>query len=151
MRMSESGVKTLARFEGFSATPYKDSAGLWTIGYGHLIRSFEHFTRVSQEDALSLLSQDVRTAEAAVNGAVKVHITQEQFDALVSFTYNVGSSAFVASTLLRLLNGGDVIAASGEFVKWNKVRIAGKLTTIRGLTVRRKAEREMFLSRVQSE
>jgi len=147
--ISANGIETIKRFEGFSHTPYKDSAGKWTIGYGHLIQPDESFTYISVEQATKLLHADLYDAESAVRSAVAVPISQGMYDALVSFTYNVGANAFKSSTLLRYLNSGDYMAANREFTRWTKADINGDGITqpteiVAGLVNRRNAESELF-------
>lgn len=118
MTLSDSGLQAIMTFEGFSSTPYPDFKGS-SIGYGHLIKPTENFASVTQAQAAQLLAQDVQWAVKCVNAAVNVTLTQGQFDALVSFAFNVGAGAFRSSTLLRLLNAGDVQGASDQFRRWN--------------------------------
>lgn len=111
-----------------------------TIGYGHTkgVRMGQH---ISQAQAEQFLLEDVKWAEDVVNSSVQVSLSQNQFDALVSFVFNIGASAFQKSTLLKLLNDGDYEGAANQFPRWNKQ--AGK--ELKGLTKRRYAERELFL------
>jgi len=140
MQFSDKGVEAIKRFEGFSELPYRDAQG-WSIGYGHFIKPGENLTAVSEAQARELLKQDAAIASAAVSDSVKVPLTQNQFDALVSFTYNVGITAFRNSTLLKKLNAGDYSGAAEQFARWN--RSQGEV--IAALTRRRAAERELFL------
>lgn len=142
MRTSEAGIEAIAKHEGFRAEVYRDAAGHPTIGYGHLIKPGETFTRITESQARDLLRDDVRTAEAAVADAVTVPLTQGQFDALVSFTFNVGTGALRASTLLRKLNAGDYTGAGAEFEKWNKA--GGRV--LPGLVARRAEESRLFIA-----
>lgn len=145
MKISESGIAYLKLHEGLRLNAYRDVAGLWTIGYGHLIKLPEEKGlldyRISLELADKFLREDVQTAEDCVNKAVKVTLTQGQFDALVSFTYNLGCGALNRSTLLALLNKGDYGGAAEQFLRWDKA--GGKPWP--GLTKRRQQERKMFL------
>jgi len=137
----------IAKLEGFSPTPYKDIAGRWTIGYGHLMQPGEPFTAIDHATALQLLQQDMASASAAVDSLVSVPLTPQQHAALVSFTYNVGVDAFRNSTLLRLLNAGDMQGAAQQFLVWDKYHSpAGQLLTSPGLLARRQTEQQMFLS-----
>lgn len=138
-QISLAGLALIKRAEGLALAPYKDAAGLWTIGYGHKLESGEWWDKVSQADADALLARDVTDAEDAVNSLVSVPITQEQFDALVSFTYNVGAGALKKSTLLAKLNAGDP-AAAAEFGRW--VHAGGKV--LPGLQTRRAEEARLF-------
>jgi GH24 family phage-related lysozyme (muramidase) len=119
MKTSQSGIDLIKKFEGFSATPYKDIAGLLTIGYGHLILPSEHFGALSSVEAYALLMRDIaEKAEYFVNKFVTVDLLQNEFDALVSFTFNVGGANFQKSTLLKLLNAGKKEDVPQEFLKW---------------------------------
>ncbi len=142
MQLSNNGLKFIKIQEGFEPHIYKDSAGLDTVGYGHLIRHGEDFSGgISEQAASRLLAQDVLAASRAVNSSIKVPLTQNQFDALVSFTFNLGGEALRGYTLLRLLNAGDYAGAAGQFGRWNKAK--GRV--VAGLTRRREAERELFV------
>ena len=142
MKISSDGINFIKQFEGFSATPYKDVGGLLTIGFGHLIKQGEVFGALSSVEATALLQRDVEAFEFAVNKMIVVTITQNQFDALVSFAYNLGAHSLLSSTLLRKLNLGDFPDAANEFLKWNHVN--GQV--VDGLTRRRQAEQKLFLS-----
>ena len=120
MKTSQQGIDLIKKFEGFSVTPYKDIAGLLTIGYGHLILPGEHFGAISSVEAVALLARDIaEKAEYFVNKFVTVPLTQNEFDALVSFTFNVGGANFQKSTLLKVLNAGKKEAVKGELLKWD--------------------------------
>lgn len=145
VRMSWGGRGMLKDHEGWSPVPYRDDVGKWTIGYGHLIQPGERFTQISGAQGEEILSRDLRTAEAAVSRYVRVPLTQEQFDALVSFTFNLGADRLRGSTLLRKLNAGDYEGAADEFRVWNKGTVNGRKVVLPGLTARREDERERFL------
>jgi len=146
MKTSQAGIEFIARHEGWVNHVYKDVAGIDTIGYGHVIKPGENFPPIiTKEKGLQLLGLDLFIAEFAVGSAVKVPINQDQFDAMVSFTFNMGGNAFATSTLLRKLNEGDVAGAADEFLRWNKARIDGELKAHLGLTRRRQEERAVFL------
>lgn len=143
MKCSDSGIEFIKQFEGFRSTPYNDVGGKPTVGYGHLVRQGERFdTPLSDATATALLCDDLLAAEACIEDCVDVTLTQPQFDALCSFTYNLGCVRLRNSTLLRYLNRGIFDLAADELLKWNKVG----LTPVAGLSARRAAEREMFLS-----
>jgi GH24 family phage-related lysozyme (muramidase) len=150
LSMSDDGVRLIASFEGFRSDLYNDPAGHCTIGYGHLVHlgncdgseSADFRKGISRKRARDLLRDDAASAEAAVNDAVKVPLGQEQFDALVSFVFNVGTGAFRRSTLLRLLNDGDYDEVPKQLDRW--VKAGGK--TLAGLVRRRKEEGELFAS-----
>lgn len=146
MKLTDSGLKLIAEFEGFSATPYPDAQGQ-SIGYGHFIKAGENIQwPITEEQALDLLKQDAASANTSVNSLVKVPLTQNQHDALVSLVYNIGSGAFAASTLLKLLNAGDYTGAAEQFARWNKSRDAsGNLTVNQSLVARRASEASLFM------
>lgn len=143
LTLSNTGLETIARFEGLRLTAYPDpgtNGEPYTIGYGHTggVRPGQTITRAR---ALAFLRQDVQTAVEGVRRAVHRDISQAKFDALVSFTFNVGVGAMSGSTLIRKLNAGDQYGAAAEFLKW--VRAGGHVMP--GLVARRKIEQAMFL------
>lgn len=143
MDIDGQGIELIKQFEGYRAYPYQDAAGLWTIGYGHLIKDSESFPHdLDINEATALLYQDAQIAVDAVNDLVSVSLTQNQFNALVSLVYNIGRGAFASSTLLRKLNAGDYQGAFNEFPRWNKA--GGQV--IAGLTNRRAAEARIFIA-----
>ncbi len=146
MRTSSAGIAAIVAREGFSAMPYQD-AGDWSVGYGHFIRPGEDYSAgVTQDQALEILSADVAVAENAVNAHVSVPLTQGQFDALVSFAYNVGAAAFGNSTLLRALNAGDYQGAQEQFARWIYSVQDGVRQVNPVLQARRDAEAAQFLT-----
>jgi lysozyme len=146
MALSPRGLDFIKAREGFNATVYEDMAGHPTIGYGHRLRAGEAFpTGIDEAGAALLLAQDVAVAVAAVNRLVAVDLTQAQFDALVSFTYNVGAGNLQGSTLLRLLNERDAAGAAAQFALWDHDRVnGGQLAVNQGLLARRLAEWRLF-------
>jgi lysozyme len=146
--VSDAGVRFIARFEGFRAELYDDPAGNCTIGYGHLVHlgptdgsePTDLQAGISRARALRLLRADAEGAAGAVRSRVTVPLSQCQFDALVSFAYNVGAGAFAGSTLLRLLNGGAYDAVPAQLARWTKA--GGR--TLPGLARRRAAEGALF-------
>jgi lysozyme len=139
-KLSEHGAEFIAGFEGFRANAYWDSWGkVWTIGYGHT-SGVEQGQKVSKKQALNLLEKDAANAATAVRDLVHVSLTQNQFDALVSFVFNLGAGSLAESTLLKKLNKGNYKGAAKEFVKWNH---AGGVV-LAGLTRRREAEAALF-------
>jgi lysozyme len=148
MEFSTNGLAKLKELEGYKPTTYRDSAGKLTIGFGHLIRPGDGILLtdyLDEDEAEALALKDLAPAVSAVNQGVSEAITQNQFDALVLFTYNVGVGNFMASTLLRALNAGDFATASNEFMKWDKVHTAqGAYIEVAGLKNRRLAEQELF-------
>lgn len=143
MKTSPKGIALIKSAEGLRLKAYPDpgTGGLpWTIGYG----STSGVTRnmvITEAQAEQMLAEDLVRFERIVDRAVRVSLNQGQFDALVSFTYNVGEGNFTKSTLLRKLNAGDTAGAAEQFSRW--VNAAGKV--LPGLVKRRAAERAMFL------
>ncbi|EOW2960073.1 lysozyme [Escherichia coli] len=146
MQTSDKGIALIKQFEGCKLTAYQDSVGVWTIGYGWTQpvdgKPIRAGMTINQETAERLLKTGLVSYESDVSRLVKVGLTQGQFDALVSFTYNLGARSLSTSTLLRKLNAGDYAGAADEFLRWNKA--GGKV--LNGLTRRREAERTLFLS-----
>ena len=140
MKIDDEGLNFIASQESFRASPYKDIAGNLTIGYGHFIKPGEKFTVLTEAAAKHLLFLDAETAMNCVNKAVNVKLTQNQFNALVDFTYNLGCGALNDSTLLKLLNQGEYTQASEQFGRW--VYAGGK--KIPDLIRRRGLEQKMF-------
>lgn len=147
-KTSESGVRFLTRHEGLRLHMYNDPAGHATIGYGHLIHkgkingseSEDFKNGLTKDQAMDLLKTDLKKFEKVVEDSVKVPLTQNQFDALVSFTYNVGPANFKSSTLLKKINAGDFEGAKHEFPKWKFAD--GQV--LPGLIHRRAAEAKLF-------
>ena len=145
MNYSKNGLHLTENFEGLRLIAYPDPAtngDPWTIGYGHTGAEVHKGMTITQEQAEELLMQDVKKAAATVNAKVTTDITQEEFDALVDFVFNVGAGNFNASTLIKKVNSGDIQGAANEFLKWDMA--AGK--HMAGLLKRRHAEAEEFLS-----
>jgi lysozyme len=143
--ISKDGLDLICRFEGFSPVIYICPAGYPTIGYGHLITEAnkeQFLDGVDEDEALELLRKDVATAERAVLRLINVPLTQGQFDALVSFTFNLGSGALQRSTLRRKVNREEHDDVPAEFMKW--VWAGGR--KLKGLVKRRKAEIECYLN-----
>lgn len=142
----DDAVNLAIEFEGFSAKPYRDSAGVWTIGYGstrdqlgHPVTA--HTPLITKAIAEGLMRRDLTKAATEVSHDVHVPLTDEERAALIEFVYNVGSGAFAGSTLLRKLNAGDHDGAADQFARWN--RAGGHV--LAGLIRRRAAERAEFL------
>lgn len=146
MQISDKGSSLIKQFEGLRLTAYQDSVGVWTIGYGWTQpvdgKPIRPGMTIKEETAERLLRTGLVGYESDVSKLVKVKLTQGQFDALVSFAYNLGTRALSTSTLLQKLNAGDYAGAADEFPRWNKA--GGKV--LPGLMRRREAERALFLS-----
>ncbi|MDP1534689.1 MAG: lysozyme [Rubrivivax sp.] len=143
---SAKGLDLIKVSEGLETEAYPDPGNRltgepWTIGYGHT-RGVRRGDTCDEEQATAWLREDLGVAERAVRHLVDVPLSQGQFDALTSFVFNVGPSAFGNSTLLRLLNAGDAAGAAGQFKRWNR----GADGVLPGLVIRRAAERDLFLS-----
>jgi lysozyme len=134
---SKAALAMTESFEGCRLEAYQDQGGRWTIGYGHT-RGVAPGMGCTREQAEAWLIEDLAAAEASVSRLVKLELTQGEFDALVDFEFNTGHLA--GSTLLRLLNAGEIRPAAAEFAKWDHVN--GK--EVAGLLRRRLAEREEF-------
>jgi lysozyme len=137
--ITQNGLNLIKRFEGFSETVYTCPAGYPTIGYGHVVKEpeMEKFKNgITEAQAKDLLRQDVQEAEKAVLRLITVPLTDSQFDALVSFTYNLGSGALQRSTLRWKVNREEHAAAPAEFMKW--VWAGGR--KLEGLIKRRESE-----------
>ncbi len=140
MKASDRGLALIREFEGCSLEVYDDCGGKPTIGVGHLIRKGECFKKIDETEATRLLCSDLEEAEACIESLVNVALSQNQFDALCSFVFNLGCAKLSGSTLLRLLNGGDYAATAEQFPRWCKV---GK-NDVPGLLRRRLAEQLLF-------
>lgn len=143
-KTNERGKEIIKEAEGLRLEAYPDGK-CWAVGFGTTAIDGEKVVEgmsVTQEDAERYLEQDIATAEAAVARYVKVNLTDNQFSALVSFTYNLGSGSLKESTLLKKLNKGDYAGAADEFGRW--IYASGKV--LDGLVKRRKTEMELFLS-----
>ena len=145
LMVSPNGLDLIRKFEGTRLKPYFDIAGRVTIGTGHLITAGEatkFAAGITQRQADNLLKHDLLVAENAVARAVKVTLKQGEFDALVSFTFNLGAVRLLASSLRMRLNRGDRQGAAQEFTRW--VYAGGR--RVSGLMARRMAEKALFMS-----
>lgn len=146
MSVSNKGVDLICEFEGKRLTSYDDGVGVWTIGFGTI--KYPNGTRVKKGDTCTLeqakeyMRHDLIEFEHTVNSSVKVPLNQNQFDALVSLAYNIGSNAFKSSTLVKKLNTGDYQGAADQFNVW--INAGGK--RMQGLVNRRDREKLLFLS-----
>ena len=140
------GIDLIKHFEDFEAEAYQDSGGVWTIGYGTTKINripVKKGMRCTEDEALEWLADDVIGAEKSVHTLTKVTLKQHQFDALVSFTYNCGAGNLHKSTLLKKINWNESVEQR-HFTDYNKARVNGILTPLKGLTRRRKAEYYLF-------
>lgn len=130
----------IAKFEGCELDAYKCPAGVWTIGYGHTKGVYEGM-KISQMEADALLAEDLVKFASELIPLVTAKVSENQYIALMSFAYNVGTTNFRRSSVLRNLNKGAITAAANAFLLWNKA--GGKV--LAGLNKRRNAERKLFL------
>ena len=160
MKLSQHGLELLASddYEGTVLKVYKDSAGKPTIGVGHLLTNVEKATNkiniagsavlldhgITKQQALDLLAQDVKMAEDAVNSHITVPLNQNQFDALVILTFNIGTNGFEVSSVLKDINAKDFADVPADFLKWNKITKNGVHVVDDGLVRRRKLEVALF-------
>jgi lysozyme len=143
--ITQHGLNLIKQFEGFSSRIYLDAAGLPTIGYGHLLRTGEtemFKNGITESVGQGLLIKDVLRAEQAVLRLITVPLTNGQFDALVSFTFNLGAGALQRSTLRRKVNREEHVDVQAEFIKW--VWAGGK--KLKGLIRRRREESEFYMN-----
>lgn len=138
MKISDKMIDVLIEFEGLELEPYKCSAGVLTIGIGHVMRPNMDYSNMTKDKALELFRRDVDYFERGIRSLGQ--LTQHQFDALVAFSFNVGLGAFKSSTMLRFIRTGDMVGAAKQFLRWN--RAAGK--EVEGLTKRRLVEAIIF-------
>jgi lysozyme len=141
MKTSPAGLKLVEACEGFRATAYQDGSGVWTIAYGHT-QGVQEGDRCNLAQAAVWLAQDLAYAEAAIRQQIAVPLSQRQFDALVSFVFNIGQVAFANSTLRRKLNAADYQGAADELPRWVH-NATGAIEP--GLVTRRALERALFL------
>ena len=139
MKTSKTGLDLIKHFEGCELYAYKCPAGVWTIGYGHT-KGVEPGMQITEQDAEDMLKEELIEYESYINDLVTVGLNQNQFDAMVSWVYNLGAGNLKASTLLKVLNAGDYAGVPEQMLRWNKA--GGKV--LEGLTRRRQAEADLF-------
>ncbi|MDX2073789.1 MAG: lysozyme [Alphaproteobacteria bacterium] len=140
--ITEDGLRLIRRFEGFSALPYVCPGGYLTVGYGHVVKNPDAFHQpITEDEATQILAVDIQAAEKAVLRLITVPLRDGQFDALVSFTFNLGAGALQRSTLRRKVNQEEHDDAAAEFLKW--VWAGGR--KLKGLVKRRDAEALLYL------
>lgn len=137
---SDAGLALTKRFEGLRLNAYPDTAGVWTIGYGHTGPGVHQGLTIDEQQANVFLECDLARAVTGVNRLVTATICQNHFDALVDFAFNLGVAALSGSALLRYVNAEDFAAATAEFSRWDHVK--GRI--IPGLLLRRQAEAALF-------
>ena len=139
MNTSAEGISLIKKFEGCELTAYQCSAGVWTIGYGHT-KGIEEGMEISQEEAEQMLVDELHEYENYINKYVTAPLSQNQFDAMVSWVYNLGPADLKASTLLKVLNAEDYDGVPAQIKRWNKA--GGEI--LDGLIRRREAEARLF-------
>ena len=142
MKTSATGLRLIKTIEGLRLRAYRDAKGVWTIGYGHT-KGVRRGMTCTRRQAAQWLREDVASAEAAVTRLVTRRLRQCQFDALVSFVFNIGAGAFRRSTLRRVVNAGDHAYVPRELTRW--VHAGGR--PLLGLARRRVVEADLYLSR----
>lgn len=144
-RVSQAGLNLIKSFERYQPSSEPLQNGGWVVGYGHT-RSARQRVFVSKVEAEYLLRYDLQPIEELVLNEVIVPLSQNEFDALVAFAWNVGKDAFSNSDLLKYINSGHKLAAAECFSAWRKARIGGKLMVVDALVRRRSAEKNLFLN-----
>ncbi len=145
MQTNQAGLDLIKMFEGLRLEAYVDAVGIWTIGYGHT-KGVRAGMVITEEKAEQFLREDLADAEGAVSRLVKVPVNGNEFSALASLVFNIGSGNFQRSTVLRRLNAEDRVGAADAIEWWNKGRVNGVLTVLPGLVRRRAAEKALFLT-----
>lgn len=139
MQISEEGKNLIKKFEGCELEAYKCAAGVWTIGYGHIKTAVEGM-KIDQATANELFDEEIVEYENYVNTAVTVPLSQNQFDAIVSWVFNLGNGNLLSSTMLKVINSGDHAGVPAQIKRWNKA--GGKV--LEGLIRRREAEALLY-------
>lgn len=145
MRTSQAGLDVIKAFEGFRPSYHELPDGRWIIGYGH-VRTNREGVRVSQTEAEAILREyDLPPIERLVMDTVLAPLNQNEFDALVSFAFNIGSRAFLRCDVVTLLNAGNRLSAASAMDRWRRARIGGRVQIVDALVRRRAAEKALFL------
>lgn len=152
MTIDAAGIALIKEFEGLRLNAYRDTAGVWTIGYGSTRYADGRAVKpgdklASEAEAIALMKETLAPYEATVRKNVKVPLSQGRYNSLVSFSYNEGAGALPASTLLKKLNAGDYAGAADQFLVWNKITDphTGQKVVSPTLSARRAKERALFL------
>lgn len=150
--VNDAALDLICSFEGWVDHWYVDPVGIWTVCYGHTDAAGEPKYAATKNKTFTkaegrlILERDLAQYAAHVRGSVHAPLTANQFGALTSICYNIGPSNFMGSSLVKRLNAGDYEGAAEQFKRWNKGRVKGKLTELKGLTRRRAAEAALFRS-----
>lgn len=143
--INDAGLNLIESFEGLRLDAYQDVAGIWTIGYGH-IRGVRPGMSITQEQAVLFLQQDLSDAETSVDSlTASVPTTNNQYAAMVSLCFNIGTGNFRTSSVLRFHLARDYTTAADKFLLWDKATEDGHLVEVPGLLRRRQAERDLYL------
>ena len=144
--INDAGLALVKRFEGLKLDAYQDVAGVWTIGYGH-VRGVQPGMHITEDQAEQALRDDLHAAEHVVDDATRGGSTNDnQFSAMASLCFNIGATNFRGSTVLKEHLAGDHTSAANAFLMWNKARVGGTLQEVAGLTNRRAAERQLYMT-----
>ena len=145
--ITQETVNLIKQFEGLRLKAYRDSVGIWTIGYGH-VKGVTQGMEITEQTARQLLIDDLAIAATCVSRVIKKPMSGHEFGAFVSLTHNIGVGAFAKSTAARKFNKGDKQGAGAAILMWNKITIDGKKVSSRGLINRREAEVMFFEMKV---
>lgn len=148
LKVGPAGLALVKKQEGWSSKAYRDPVGVWTIGYGTTGAEARPGRVITKEQGEEFLRRDLEESEDDVKSLVRVTLNQNEFDALVSFVYNLGKTNLAKSTLLKLLNRGNRVGAAGQFALYNHARdrATGRYIVLPGLTTRRTKEAALFLT-----
>lgn len=147
MKVDQTGIDFIKSFESLSLSPYLDQAGIWTQGWGHRYGICASSPTWTRDEAENVFESDLRSCQRAIVGLLNIDLSQNEFNALASWTFNLGVSRLKSSTLLRRINSGDIQGAGKEILKWNKYHDphTGLLEVSSGLSRRRELESALFL------
>lgn len=145
--INEAGLNLIKSFEGLRLTAYQDVAGIWTIGYGH-IRGVREGMTITEDQATQFLQQDLTDTEASVDASTSTAPTSNnQYAAMVSLCFNIGRGNFQSSSVLRFHLARNYTSAADAFLLWDKGHVNGQLVEVQGLLNRRRAERDLYLTK----
>lgn len=145
MQINQAGIDLIKRFEGLMLEAYRDPVGIWTIGYGHT-KSVKPGMEWTEKQAEKMLKKEVAEFAAGVRKKLTRMPNSNELAAMTSLAYNIGLGAFGRSTLLRKFNDGKSRETADQFLRWNKGTVKGQKVVLKGLTRRRQAERDLFLT-----
>jgi lysozyme len=144
--INDAGLDLIKSFEGCRLAAYQDVAGIWTIGYGH-IRGVREGMAITEEQATQYLQEDLADTESAVDAMTSTApTTNNEYAAMVSLCFNIGSGNFKTSSVLRFHLARDYTSAADAFLLWDKSHVDGQLVEVPGLLRRRQAERDLYLT-----